>query len=313
MLALTLAAVFPPTGPAAPVEAPNAAYFIHPPVASRPSVWWHWVNGHVSREQITRDLEDMMRGGLNGFTLFNTSEGTPPGPIKYFSPEWWRLLEHTMTEAERLGLTMGIHNGAGWSSSGGPWVTPDRAMQELVWTEIQVSGPGEIDRLLAIPEPALGLERDMKKDPLINRRYYVPREQVRGYYRDIALFAFPTLKGDAAGKPYRLEEWRLKAGFGKLRDRQDPDQRPVPAGDVIDVSQLVDLTGKLDAEGRLKWRAPAGDWTILRLGYQPTGRQNQQPRVLPHERLYETERPAPSRTVARNRDPLQRRFSAVET
>lgn len=252
----------------------DEASFKTPPASSQPFAWWHWMNGHISREQITRDLEAIKRGGMNGFMLWNAAEGTPPGPVKYFSPEWWRLLEHTMSEAERLGLTMGMHNGAGWSSSGGPWVTPDRAMQEVVWTELRVSGPGEIDQILTMPEPALGLERDMKKDPKINRRYYVDRESVRGYYRDIALFAFPTLSGDASGKPHRLAEWRLKAGFGKLRDRQPRDARPVPQGNAIDAARLVDLTGKLDAAGRLKWQVPPGDWTILRMGYQPTGRQN---------------------------------------
>jgi hypothetical protein len=260
---------------AGPVPLPTLdAAFQDPPVSSRPHTFWHWMNGHVSREGITRDLEAMKAAGLGGFLLWNTSEGTPLGPVKYMSPEWWRLLEHTFAETDRLGLKMGMHNCAGWSSSGGPWVTPDRAMQEVVWTETSVTGPAAIDQQLTIPEPALGIERDMKKDPKINRRYYVDREKVRGYYRDIALFAFPTLRGDAAGTPFRLEEWRLKAGFGKLRDRQPLDPRPVPAGDVIDPGGMVDLSDKLDRDGRLRWQVPPGNWTLLRLGYQPTGRQN---------------------------------------
>ncbi|MBM3851949.1 MAG: hypothetical protein FJ399_02200 [Verrucomicrobia bacterium] len=250
------------------------AGFAAPPAASRPYTFWHWMNGHISRDGITRDLEAMRTAGLGGFLLWNTAEGTPPGPVKYMSPEWWHLLEHTFAEADRLSLKMGMHNCAGWSSSGGPWVTPDRSMQEVVWTETSVSGPGKIEQLLTIPEPALGIERDMKKDPKVNRRYYVDREQVRGYYRDIAVFAFPTLRGDAAGKPFRLAEWRLKAGFGKLRDRQPLDPRPLPAGDAIDPGGMIDLSDKLDRDGRLRWQAPPGQWTILRLGYQPTGRQN---------------------------------------
>jgi hypothetical protein len=31
-------------------------------------------------EGITRDLEEMEKAGLGGFTLFNASEGTPEGP-----------------------------------------------------------------------------------------------------------------------------------------------------------------------------------------------------------------------------------------
>ena len=167
--------------------------FESPSDAYKPHTWWHWMNGHVTREAITRDLEDMKRIGLGGFTLWNTHEGIPKGPVKYASEEWWELLEHTMNEAERLGLEMGIFNCAGWSSTGAAFVTPDKAMQEVAWTEAQVKGPGKVKVKLDIPKAALGIERDMKRDPIINRRYYMPREHVEGYFRDIAVFAVPSI------------------------------------------------------------------------------------------------------------------------
>ncbi len=252
-----------------------ALEFITPPGSARPQTWWHWINGHVTREGITRDLEAMKNAGLGGFTLFNTSEGTPAaGPVKYMSEEWLALVGHTIREAKRLGLEMGIHNGAGWSASGGPWVTPDLAMQEVVWTEKQVSGPQHFNGFLEIPEPALGIERDMKRDPEINKRYYVAREKVRGYYHDIVLLAFPTLKSDNETKPFRLEGWWEKAGFAKLKGGYSPDLRDTPVSDVIDPNQILILSSRLDSDGRLTWEIPPGDWTILRIGYQPTGRQN---------------------------------------
>jgi hypothetical protein len=33
--------------------------FIRPPDSAKPYVWWHWLNGNVSREGTTRDLEAM--------------------------------------------------------------------------------------------------------------------------------------------------------------------------------------------------------------------------------------------------------------
>jgi hypothetical protein len=248
--------------------------FKAPPFYARPHTWWHWINGHISLEGITRELEAMKSAGLGGFTLFNTSEGTPPGPVKYMSGKWFEMLEHTIDEARRLGLVMGIHNGAGWSSTGGPWVTPDRAMQEVVWTETYVKGPESYDSVLDIPEPALGIERDMRKDPEINKRYYVPRDKVRGYYRDIALLAFPALKSDRGDVPYRLENWRGKAGFVKLQEGFTPDSRTAPVSDRIDPEEIINLTSLLDSNVRLKWEVPPGEWTLLRIGYQPTGRQN---------------------------------------
>ena len=247
--------------------------FINPPNLAKPLTWWHWMNGHISRKAITRDLEAMKQNGIGGFTLFNASEGTPPGPVKYMSDEWWEMIKHTISESERLGLTMGIHNGPGWSTSGGPWVKPNQAMQELVWTEKQLTGPSEFDGLLDKPRPALGIERDMARDPEINKRYYVPRKKVKGYYRDIAVMAFPTPTGEQAANPFRIENWRAKSGFTKMNE-YSMDKRKAPVNEIIDPKKIVDLTSELDDNGRLKWKVPEGDWTVIRFGYQPTGREN---------------------------------------
>ena len=37
---------------------------------------------------------------------------------------------------------------------------------------------------------------------------------------------------------------------------------------------MVDLTGKVDKDGALHWDVPAGNWTILRMGYSLTGATN---------------------------------------
>jgi hypothetical protein len=246
--------------------------FQTPADAYKPHTWWHWMNGHVTRESITRDLEDMKRIGLGGFTLWNTHEGIPKGPVKYASEPWWDLLEHTMNEAERLGFQMGIFNCAGWSSTGAAFVTPDKAMQEVAWTETQVKGPGKVDLMLEIPKAALGIERDMKRDPIINRRYYMPREHVEGRFRDIAVFAVPSIPRGQT--PWRLKDWRNKAAFGKMAHRFEPDTRKAPAGQVIGQDRIINISEFMHNNGELHWEAPAGNWTILRMGYQPTGRNN---------------------------------------
>jgi hypothetical protein len=249
-----------------------AAKFSAPADACKPHTWWHWMNGHVTKDAVTRDLEDMKRIGLGGFTLWNTQEGTPEGPVKYASEEWWALLEHTMNEAERLGLEMGIFNGAGWSSTGAAFVTPDKAMQEVAWTEARAQGPGKIKMRLTVPTAALGIERDMKKHPVINRRYYMPREHVDGWFKDIAVYAVPAVP--EGQKLWTLTDWRNKAAFGKMPHRFQPDGRQAPSDQVIAPDQILDVSRFMNADGELEWEAPAGNWTILRMGYQPTGRGN---------------------------------------
>lgn len=246
--------------------------FKQPADAYKPWTWWHWMNGHVTSESITRDLEEMKRSGLGGFGLWNTHEGIPKGPVKYGSSEWWDLVEHTMDEAERLGLAMEMFNCAGWSATAAPFVTPDKAMQEVAWTESRFSGPGKAKLQLTVPKAVLGLERDMKKNPKINQRYYMPRKGLEGNFRDLAVFAIPSIpKGQ---KPWTIKKWRDQVGFNKLSDHFSPDKKKAPKSQLLRQDQIHDISECVNAEGLLEWEAPAGEWTILRIGYQPTGRSN---------------------------------------
>ena len=67
-----------------------------------------------------------------------------------------------------------------------------------------------------------------------------------------------------------IDQWEEKSA--NVEDFSDPDRTPPYKGDeVIDPDKIVDLTGQVDAEGRLTWDVPPGRWTILRFGHTPTG------------------------------------------
>src|SRR6056300_783930 len=78
--------------------------FKTPPNSAKPHTWWHWMNGYVSADGITKDLEAMKRAGIGGFQAFQIERKMDPGPVKYLSPEWRELMAHTIKEADRLGL-----------------------------------------------------------------------------------------------------------------------------------------------------------------------------------------------------------------
>ena len=40
--------------------------FENPPASARPRVWWHWMNGNITKEGIKLDLEWMHRVGIGG-------------------------------------------------------------------------------------------------------------------------------------------------------------------------------------------------------------------------------------------------------
>jgi hypothetical protein len=73
----------------------------------------------------------------------------------------------------------------------------------------------------------------------------------------------------------RVNRWEDKGTFGSLMDRYDGVPTPAaPESAEIARGDVVDLTGKVDKDGALHWDVPAGNWTILRMGYSLTGATN---------------------------------------
>src|SRR5437773_123892 len=153
------------------------ANFLQPPPSARPWVYWFWLNGNVTREGITADLEAMQRVGIGGAILLDVVQDIPSGPVRFGSPEWRELFRHTIAEAGRLGLQITLHNAAGWTGSGGPWITPDLAMQKVVSAKTNMSGPSRFNG----PLPAI--------TPTTHSVH------------EIATLAFPTLVSDGAPVP----------------------------------------------------------------------------------------------------------------
>ncbi|HEV3252449.1 MAG TPA: glycosyl hydrolase, partial [Puia sp.] len=112
--------------------------FRTPPNAAKPRVWWHWMNGNITKEGIRKDLEWMNRSGIGGFQNFDASLGTPQiveRRLSFMTPEWKDAFYFTTKLADSLNLEMAIAGSPGWSESGGPWVKPEDGMKKIVWSE----------------------------------------------------------------------------------------------------------------------------------------------------------------------------------
>ena len=185
--------------------------FRSPPDSAKPLTWWHWLDGNITRQGITADLEAMRRAGLGGTYMFDAGVGMPQGPVRFMQPEWLGMIDHAVKEAERLGLKFGVHNCDGFSQSGGPWITPENSMKELTWSTCDVTGPANFDGSLAQPET---------------------RE---GFYRDIAVIAFPIPQGERLSGPGTATKMRgtlRPAELAKLADGNEKTMAmfPVPKG-----------------------------------------------------------------------------------
>jgi hypothetical protein len=56
---------------------PLKSGFENPPASARPRVWWHWMNGNITKDGIKFDEEWMQRAGLGGCQNFDASLFTP--------------------------------------------------------------------------------------------------------------------------------------------------------------------------------------------------------------------------------------------
>src|SRR5580692_11555519 len=85
--------------------------FKTPPNSAKPRVWWHWMNGYITKEGIKLDLEWMNRVGIGGFQNFDASLGTPKlveNRLTYMTPEWKDAFVYATTLADHLGLEEAI-------------------------------------------------------------------------------------------------------------------------------------------------------------------------------------------------------------
>ncbi|HWV30772.1 MAG TPA: glycosyl hydrolase, partial [Dyadobacter sp.] len=165
--------------------------FQTPPDAAKPRVWWHWMNGNITKEGITKDLEWMKRAGIGGFQNFDASLFTPnvtPKKLVFMTPEWKDAFKHTTDLAEKLGLEMAIAGSPGWSVTGGPWVPAADAMKKYVWTETRVAGGQAFTGKLPQPKPVAGKFQNV---PLPAEGGITgPTGEVPDYYADAAVIAY---------------------------------------------------------------------------------------------------------------------------
>jgi hypothetical protein len=194
-----------------------AEKFPAPDGAYHPHVWWHWLGSNFSKEGITKDLEAMKEAGIGGATIFNITSSVQeshfpiennPWPRQTFRSEaYWDAMKHTMKEARRLGLKIGLHGTPGYSVTGGPWITEEQAMKALISSRTTADGGRTLDILLPRPELPEFTGYDSKYT-----ENYQPRKA--SLYWDVTVMAVP-------------------------------DRPEVSINDVLEISRYMDAQGRL--------------------------------------------------------------------
>jgi hypothetical protein len=228
--------------------------FQRPPASAQPWAYWWWLDGAARREGITADFEAMKQQGISTVLLFDAGVGganAPKGQL-FMSEGWRELFRHTLKEADRLKIDVGVNLCSGWNA-GGTWVTPELAAKKLVWSEAEIEGPGQ--KVLSLSTPP----------------------HATNFYRDIVVLAMPLR--DAGGN--QITNLGLKAGREYANNARSGNQLadsltwagnpPTRAGVIPRLDEVQVLAEHPGPDGQLAWQVPTGRWLVLRFGYTLLG------------------------------------------
>ncbi len=180
--------------------AQNALYdgFVDPPQEARPRVWWHWMNGNVTKDGIYKDLMWMQRAGIGGFHAFDAGTVSPQIVDKrliYMDDGWRDAFAYATHLADSLGMEMAVASAPGWSNTGGPWVTPEQAMKKLTWRETEINANGKTLNV-KLPEPFTTTGFFQNVPPADNGTEFSTADVDKQWYRDISVLAVKLPKVD---------------------------------------------------------------------------------------------------------------------
>ncbi|MDR1816862.1 MAG: hypothetical protein LBR07_01470, partial [Puniceicoccales bacterium] len=259
-----------------------AEQFAKPAHENKPWVFWFWNNGNITEHGIRADLKAMNDVGIGGVLIMEVGgQGAPEGPVEFLSDEWRRLFKLAVNEAAKYGIQINMNNDAGWNGSGGRWITPAEGMQLLVWSETKVPN----DKLTGTGTAANAAAGTKKSKSPATVSLAEPK-RTRGYYRDIALYAFPTPAGDPPRRAPNPNNPRLpKPEFQRAVVPANAVRVLATASRVEgmeDVAQTWELRDGAGATGVALTKksagaplavtlalppSPTGSWTLLRLGH----------------------------------------------
>lgn len=215
-----------------------------PAVSSESKPWsrWWWHGSSVTEEGITAELETLFEAGIGGLELTPIYGviGEEEQFVPYLSEEWVELLEHTLQEADRIGLKIDMATGTGWPF-GGPWVSKADASKYLAHKVFKVKGGESLpERVTYLQEPVL---RNVSNAVYQEKMGITKRLSIEEVIEPIA--ANENLQVMALDQ-VRFEENLLLVSLMAYGSE----------------GTTLDLTEKVRGNGQLDWTAPEGDWTL---------------------------------------------------
>ena len=213
-----------------PTTSDLAGMFAQPPIEYGPYVWWHWMGPNFSKEGIRRDLEAMRESGIAGATIFN--------------------------------LTSAVQESEG-AVGNNPW--PDQTFRSpKYWEAIYYA---------AEVAEELGLKVGLHNSPGYSTTGGPWIDEDKGMRTVVSSSTAVTggRKVKVALPVPDLPSFSFYTDFvAKATKFHDIAVMAVPAKKDARKDEVIDLTANMDASGTLTWDAPAGKWTVFRIGHACT-------------------------------------------
>jgi len=207
--------------------------FQNPPDSAKPRVWWHWMNGNITKEGIQLDLEWMHRVGIAGYQNFDAALETSQVVKKrlaYMTPEWKEAFRYAIGLGDQFGMEMAIAGSPGWSETGGPWVPASQGMKKYVWSETVLEGGVHFRGKIVHPPSNAGAFQNIGIREEFGRSSGSPPPE---FYADAVVVAFRApeeeLGGDAAPAKITSSGEGLDPAMLSDGDLEKTTRVPIPA------------------------------------------------------------------------------------
>jgi hypothetical protein len=202
---------------------------------TKPWARWWWEGSAVNKKDLSWNLEQYKQSGLGGLeiTPIYGVFGFEKEFVNFLSPQWMQLFDFTLAEAKRLNLGIDLATGTGWPF-GGPWVQDEDASKSVYFKTYTISSGEELDEKIFYDQQAL--VRTANNKPV----------GIDSILQPLALNKnLQSLALDQIKFPGKLPLQLLMAYSEK--------------------GEAIDVTSKVDKDGKLNWRAPDGKWTLYAL------------------------------------------------
>lgn len=202
---------------------------------TKPWTRWWWHGSSLTKEGITAELEAYAKAGLGGveITPIYGVRGNEANFVPYLSKEWVDLLIYTLSEADRLDMGVDMATGTGWPF-GGPWVSDQYASRNIFHKEYELkTGQSLKEKIEFIQPPYL--------------------RTVNPIDIDIKQISQPV---------------ESNKNLQQLAIDQIQFERPLPLRLLMaysDKGESLNITDKVNSEGKLEWTPDAGTWKLYAL------------------------------------------------